>query len=82
MNMLILLPLFIIIVICIILGAVWRKTDILLLGTGIPMSILSLVLIIGTLVKSDWSLKLRLPMSLLLLVTTVLSWIVTTIDIL
>ena len=82
MNMLIFLPLFIIIVIFIIVGAVSRNSYALLLGAGIPMSILSLVLMIGTLVKSDWSLKLRLPMSLLLLVTTVLSWIVTTIDIL
>ncbi len=70
-NMLVILPLTLLIIVLIPLGIILKSELILYLGGGISTSILSLALIIGTLVKSKWSLWGRLSMSILLLASTI-----------
>ncbi len=73
-NMLLILPLTLLIIVLIPLGLISKNDTIFFLGGGISTSILSLSLIIGTLVKSNWSLWGRLPMSILLLASIIGSW--------
>jgi hypothetical protein len=73
--MLVILPLTLLIIVLITLGILLNNELLSKLGGGIPTSILSLSLIIGNLVKSNWSLLYRLPMSILLLVSTIGGWL-------
>jgi hypothetical protein len=74
--MLVILPLTLLIIVLIPLCMILNGDSLsILLGGGIPTTILSLSLIIGTLVKSNWSLLYRLPMSILLLASTVGGWV-------
>jgi hypothetical protein len=74
-NMLVILPLTLLIIVLIPLGMISKNEDMYVLGGGVSTSILSFSLIIGTLVKSNWSLLYRLPMSILLLASTVGGWV-------
>ncbi len=73
-NMLVIMPLTLLIIVLIPLGIILNRVPMYLVGGGCPTSILSLALIIGTLVKSKWSLLYRLPMSILLLASTIGGW--------
>ena len=73
--MLVILPLTLLIIVLIPLCMILNNPVMSIYLGGSFTSILSLALIIGTLVKSKWSLLYRLPMSILLLASTVGGWV-------
>ncbi len=73
-NMLLILPLTLLIIVLVPLGLILKNEYMYGMGGLIPTLILSVSFIIGTFIKSKWSLLYRLPMALLLLTSIITGW--------